>query len=794
MNVTRRYIVCAFVTVALGVLAYSVADEDLTPFLIAAPMLIAAWMLNGGAAPSPVPRWAVNLALLAATINMAMSWTDSIADTVSVLCRYLVWLQLIKMFEPRTPRDQAQVLVLSAMLMVGSCLTAVTPQLGAVLLLYLPTLLVTTMLYQLWAEHHSLTAAPLPPTGPPAAAADLLTRLREAAFSLLGRGTRAGFSPAQPPLPRGARRDFRAVCFVTGLSIIGLAAAIYVTLPRGIGAAMISPWQAATRLQPVVGFRNHVQLGASGVLSESRRPVATLAIENAPAALFPPGKPLLLRGAVLDEYDPRKRTWQRSAQAKRGDFRFNSLSYRWRPVNHPEPLIVQKLTILEGGADDVFTVWQPVRIDFEGGLVAGVQFTWNRFDGAMSVPAAARGITVRITSSPAARAVEGPLVEVGEGPWEEGRFVKTGPRARVPDFMRTGPIRAHAERVLADARISIAPDDPARNRIIASVIMRWLAANCSYTREMVAPDDGQDPIEMFLFDQVKGRRGHCEYFASALAAMCMAMDVPVRVITGYVASEIDPATGSYIIRESHAHAWVEVEVRPGHWESFDPSPSSEAQWAETPSNFIAAAVRGVLDRFEMAWVRSIVGFDARRQAGALRDALGSLSAISPADALRRVNEWLGDALRRQTETAELSERRVVIRFFGYVFVGVSVAVLLVYVLVGRVLAAITRRKRAVSNEPTFEDDPLGPELSSIYQSLLRRLDSAGFPKPDWLPADAHIAKLSAEHPDLAQAARRIVTLYYRCRFAGEPVSKPILVEARQALRDAAAAWQRTQRQ
>lgn len=787
MNVTRRYILCTFITVALGALAYGVADADLTPFLISVPLLITAWMINGAMSPTPVPRWAINLALLAATVNMAMSWTDSIADTVGVLCRYLVWLQLIKMFEPRTPRDQAQVLVLSAMLLVGSCLTSVTPELGAVLLAYLPMLLVTTMLYQVWSEHYAVMSWEQNAGAAPAAARDLRRRLLDDASKFLGRGARAAGVSAQPPLARGSRRDFRRVCLLAGVGIVAIAALIYVVLPRGIGAAMISPWQAQMRLQPVVGFRNHVQLGASGVLSESRRPVASLKLEYSDQQAQT-GKPVLLRGAILDEYDPEKRTWRRSAQNARGDVSINSDPLlRWMPRNYPGPYVVQKLTIFEGGADDIFTVWQPIRIDFDQESAMGIRFTWNRYDGALSVPSAARGISVTITSAPRALAPEGPYQPVGSGPWVAGIDRYPGQRAGVPAIIARGPIREHAERLLAEARINVEPTDPAYNRIVASVITRWLGRECVYTREMVAPEEGQDPIEMFLFDPVKGKRGHCEYFASALAAMCLSMEVPARVITGYVASEFDTATGAYIIRESHAHAWVEVEVRPGMWESFDPSPSSETQWAAVSPNIFAAAVRGVLDKFELAWVRSIVGFDSRQQAGAIR----SVSALSPVaafkgllDGTRRLNEWLGGVLRRENQSAEPSEQRVVIRFITYVFIGGGVGVVLAYLLVTRLIVAIARRAKGSAGPPRFEQDPRAAELIAVYEALLHRLDRAGAAKPLWQPIESHIRGLAETRPALAAAAGRIVSLYYRCRFAGEPVTGPLLVEARRALRDA----------
>ncbi|MCA9623958.1 MAG: DUF4129 domain-containing protein, partial [Myxococcales bacterium] len=50
--------------------------------------------------------------------------------------------------------------------------------------------------------------------------------------------------------------------------------------------------------------------------------------------------------------------------------------------------------------------------------------------------------------------------------------------------------------------------------------------------------------------------------------------VPARVVTGYQGGEINPHDGSLVVRQSDAHAWVEVWLD-GAWTTWDPTPASE---------------------------------------------------------------------------------------------------------------------------------------------------------------------------------------------------------------------------
>ena len=84
-------------------------------------------------------------------------------------------------------------------------------------------------------------------------------------------------------------------------------------------------------------------------------------------------------------------------------------------------------------------------------------------------------------------------------------------------------------------------------------------------------------LDAFLFDQ---QVGFCGHYASSLAALMRAADVPARVISGYQGGHVvQPLSGSpYLeLRQSDAHAWVELWLEGEGWQRVDPT-----LWATTP--------------------------------------------------------------------------------------------------------------------------------------------------------------------------------------------------------------------
>jgi hypothetical protein len=79
-----------------------------------------------------------------------------------------------------------------------------------------------------------------------------------------------------------------------------------------------------------------------------------------------------------------------------------------------------------------------------------------------------------------------------------------------------------------------------------------------------------------LEDFLKGRRGFCEQYASAMAAMIRLAGVPARVAIGFTPGTRRP-DGSYVVTTSDAHAWPEAWFAGSGWVRFEPTPRSDGQ-------------------------------------------------------------------------------------------------------------------------------------------------------------------------------------------------------------------------
>jgi transglutaminase-like putative cysteine protease len=69
------------------------------------------------------------------------------------------------------------------------------------------------------------------------------------------------------------------------------------------------------------------------------------------------------------------------------------------------------------------------------------------------------------------------------------------------------------------------------------------------------------------------RPAYCIYFASAMAALLRSLDVPARLVGGFIPAERSSVTGRTLVRERDAHAWVEVYLpEERRFVPFDPTP------------------------------------------------------------------------------------------------------------------------------------------------------------------------------------------------------------------------------
>ncbi|MDX8390251.1 MAG: DUF3488 and transglutaminase-like domain-containing protein [Mariprofundaceae bacterium] len=122
----------------------------------------------------------------------------------------------------------------------------------------------------------------------------------------------------------------------------------------------------------------------------------------------------------------------------------------------------------------------------------------------------------------------------------------------------------------------------------------------SWVYDLKATIDDKHPIASFI---TTSKRGHCELFASAMVLAARTLGIPARVVNGYYSGEWNETGGFMLIRQQHAHAWVEAWLE-GHWQRFEPTPAS--RWQMT--DIALPRWDDVWESVKMAWYRYVLEF------------------------------------------------------------------------------------------------------------------------------------------------------------------------------------------
>ncbi|MBC7792713.1 MAG: transglutaminase domain-containing protein, partial [Clostridia bacterium] len=137
----------------------------------------------------------------------------------------------------------------------------------------------------------------------------------------------------------------------------------------------------------------------------------------------------------------------------------------------------------------------------------------------------------------------------------------------------------------------------------ADALRNFLVKNFSYTIDQ--PNGGaSDPLSAFLFVD---RRGHCEYFAAAFAAMLRTAHVPARVVGGFEGGAWDDEAKLAIFTTEHAHAWVEWYDEGVGWVLDDATPPGDSS-GRTLHGYAA-----FIERVRRSWDDYVVDYGLAEQ-------------------------------------------------------------------------------------------------------------------------------------------------------------------------------------
>jgi len=517
---------------------------------------------------------------------------------------------------------------------------------------------------------------------------------------------------------RGGMRRFgwrlATLTLVVAAGILAMTAGLFFVLPRTARAAF---QHLAPERYHLPGFSNEVVLGQIGEIRQRTTPVMRTRIYSRDREM-----PLKWRGAALSQFDGRR--WYNPAEAgellkvNHGVLRLADDRQRWRSGDR----INYEVQIKDIGVDALFFAGIPEFVTIPasavvrtrtGGFRLGYGSTEGLRYGAYSYLEGPDAETSGPPALPLSEQVRNELLLL---PNIDPRIIRLA--RQVTEGLETEQQRAAA-------------------------IEAYLKRSYGYTTQLPAQAPA-DPLAHFLFER---RKGHCEYFASAMAVMLRVVWVPSRLVTGFQSGIFNPVTGWRLIRASEAHSWVEAFVPGAGWRTFDPTPPDPAP--APPS--LASRVSLYLDAAETFWQEWVLDYNLDRQnilAYRMEESGRRLS-------LRRLDGfavWIKQA--RGTAGAWLAARA------WQLAAGAAVALLAALAGPGlwRWLRVRRRVHRVRRGKVTASDATL------LYERTLGIMRARGFEKPAWVTPNEFVRLLPAS--EISALAGQLTAAYNELRFGG----------------------------
>lgn len=534
-----------------------------------------------------------------------------------------------------------------------------------------------------------------------------------------GARDRTGLPVDVPRILRSRRvigKQFLLFTCLLSVPIFLFTAILFVMFPRvGLSLLLLNHG----RPERMIGFSDKVDLGGVGKLRSD--PTIAMRVEPSTLAENPPLRiALYLRGTAFDQYDGR--TWSRSVtQRAPADMQGSAVRIR----RSPDPARDQKLTI------DLEPIDPPVI------------FLPN---DAVAMRLVSRGMTV-----------VGPTTTVLAGPEGEFKYVSLEDRGLRYEVFLAGKNEAPPRPLSGAERaryLTLPPDLPPR---VLELAKTWVGnaktpyaqaaaiearLRSDYRYDLDSPSGAEkNPLDHFLFES---KRGHCEFYSTAMAVLLRTQGIPTRNVTGFVGGTFNRFGRYYAVRQGDAHSWIEVFIDGQGWMRFDPTPPSDAA-PQSEITGVLAFMRDFVEAAAQRWNRHIVGYDLKQQVSLFRSVKDRYTSL-------RGTSKLADSLA--------SPRRMWL--FG---LGVALIAAGIYWF---------RRTRQTSDEK--KEAPRPDELDvarivALYRSLESALVVLGVPRPPSVPPWAHAIGLEALGHPAAAEVRALTQLYLEARFGDRELAE-----------------------
>lgn len=534
------------------------------------------------------------------------------------------------------------------------------------------------------------------------------------------------------------RQAVQAVPFIFSLGVIilvlgsVLGAVFFFSLPRfGTGY-----FHGATQSsQTLSGFSDHIRLGAIGSIQLDSSVVMRIRIsEN-----LTPLRDAKWRGIALDYFDGSG--WSKSTQNRKVALNGNG-DYAVPQDSGQGPWIHYQVLMEPSNSGYLFALERVQRLKVNAAPVI-----WDAADESLSAP-----------PHPFRR-----LAYQAESLWQDASASQPLSVLTDDDRRRYLQLPSLDSRVSALAKkISSSTMD---ERTLANKTEKFLRDNYHYSLEE-GPILNPQPLESFLFET---RKGHCEYFATAMVVLLRNLGIPSRIVNGFRGGDYNEIAGDMVVRARMAHSWVEVCVPGKGWSSFDPTPAA----IEGPQHTrLFQTLNNYLDALDLFWGEWILGYDSAVQISLFRgleERAGNWSRFG-----QSVFYWttwqLGEKLFRFTVGTWQ-----IIRFVRISWI--LILLLPCVALIGCIVWFLRRKGQAEATEQSRHTET----AIQLYTALLCSLKNLGRTKSEYLTPNEFAATFARDA--IGRQVEEVTTIYNLLRFSSEPPSHEQLKHAYQLLNE-----------
>lgn len=366
---------------------------------------------------------------------------------------------------------------------------------------------------------------------------------------------------------------------------------LFLVVPR-IGPLWAIPNQQAAK----TGFSDSLSPGDLGSLALDPSPAFRVAFTGE----LPENNQLYWRGLVLDDFDGRtwkmRDTWGASPIETKG--------------NNGQSLINYSIIVEPHGQPWLFSLMAPVAVSNTANSIRITpdSLLMNR------IPLAQR-MRYEVTSALQVR-------------WSTAPVLTKQQRA---SYTRLPPASNPQARALAESW----REQQLSNQQIIDYALGLFNREFSYT--LRPPVLGSHSVDEFLF---QSKRGFCEHFASSFSFLLRAAGIPARVVVGYQGGQWNPIENYLLVRQSDAHAWVEVWMADKGWQMIDPTAAVAPNRIEQGINdalsesdrelvndlwqnsSLLSQLQARWDAANYVWQRWVLNYDTEAQEGLLSRLLG----------------------------------------------------------------------------------------------------------------------------------------------------------------------------